>query len=176
MIRKLIALLCLLTVVEARAQQSIDSSLMNLGIAPEPAAYLGNVIPYGYDAYPTPGYTQDLNFASGAAPRLIPYVPTLAATPVAGTNKFNIGLNVVPTAAASTAGLLPTPIAAGQEVIVVNPMANAVRIKAGGTNTINGSAAGAYIGSAAASITRCESLSTSAWQCGSLAVPTPAGP
>lgn len=122
------------------------------------------------------GFTADLTFVAGTTIRNVPYVPTMAATPVAGTNAFSIGVNAIPTAAANTAALMPTPIAAGQKLIAINTGPNAVRLKPGGTNTINGGSAGAYIPLATLLIAECESLSTSAWQCGTKTIPTPAGP
>lgn len=120
--------------------------------------------------------TTDLPFAAGAAPKLVPYVPTMAATPAAGTNIVKIGVNVVPTAAADTAALMPTPTGGGQYLEVFNSGPNAVRIKAGGTNTINGSAGGAYIPLATFQAARCRSQSATAWGCELTVVPTPAGP
>lgn len=122
------------------------------------------------------GFETDTPYVAGSAPRLVPYTVTMAATPVAGTNDFKIGVNVVPTAAANTAALMPTPAAAGQSLVAINTMANAVRIKPGGTNTINGGSAGAYIPLAAQTMAECVSLSTTAWQCSTKVVPTPAGP
>lgn len=113
---------------------------------------------------------------SGTVRAVPAYVPTMAATPVAGTNAYIWGVNAVPTAAANTSAFLPTPVAAGQKATIINTMANAVRISAGGTNTINGGSAGGYIPLAAAAIADCESTSTSAVWCGTRAVPTPAGP
>lgn len=104
------------------------------------------------------------------------FVPTMAATPVAATNDFKLGLNVVPTAAANTAALMPTPVTAGQRLTIVNNSGAAVRIKAGGTNTINGSAGGAYIPLAVAAIADCTASTTTNWYCSTGAVPTPAGP
>jgi hypothetical protein len=162
-----------ISVVAIAAAQSLKRDLVGLGVPAEVANELGNSIP---PAYATAGYSQDVRFQAGAAPRLAPFVPTLAATPVAGTNDFRIGINAVPTAAANTAAILPTPAGAGQQVIVANTMANAVRIKAGGTNTINGSAAGAYIPLAAQAVADCHATSATNWYCGYRAVPTPAGP
>lgn len=118
----------------------------------------------------------DIPYASNAAPRLAAYVPTLAATPAAGTNDFKIGFNVVPTAAANAAAIFPTPAANGQYLEVFNSGPNAVRLKAGGTNTINASAAGAYIPLATFQNAKCRSASTGAWVCAVDTVPTPAGP
>lgn len=142
-----------------------SGDVIKLSVATTPIAQFGST-----------GFSTDLPFASDAAPRLAPYTATLAATPAAGTNDFKIGINIVPTAAANTAALLPTPLATGQRVTIVNTMANAVRIKAGGTNTINGSAAGAYVPLAAAAVIDCETTTATNWFCGYRAVPTPAGP
>jgi len=121
-------------------------------------------------------FAADATFATDTAPRLAAYVPTMAATPVAGKNDFKIGYNVIPTAAADTAALLPTPGVAGKYVQIFNSGPNAVRIKAGGTNTINASAAGAYIPLATFRMAECRSASAGAWVCTHGTVPTPAGP
>lgn len=121
-------------------------------------------------------FAADATFVADTAPRLAAYVPTMAATPAAGTNDFKIGYNVVPTAAADTAALLPTPGVAGKYVQIFNSGPNAVRIKAGGTNTINASAAGAYIPLATFRMAECRSASAGAWVCTHGTVPTPAGP
>lgn len=104
------------------------------------------------------------------------YVPTAIATPVAGTNDLKLGLNVYPTAAANAAAILPTPAAAGVTVRLFNSGPNAVRAKAGGTNTINGSSAGAYIPIATLQEIICTANSATNWGCLQGSVPTPAGP
>lgn len=102
--------------------------------------------------------------------------PTLAATPVAGTNMFKLGLNVIPTHAADTAGLLPTPQAAGEVVRIASAASNTVRIKPGGTNTINGGSAGAYLPIATGGVTVCTATTATAWSCNPDVQPTPQGP
>lgn len=104
------------------------------------------------------------------------YVPTLVSTPVAGTNDLKLGLNVIPTAAANAAAILPTPSGAGVTVRLFNSGPNAVRAKAGGTNTINGSSAGAYIPIATLQEIVCTANSATNWGCSQGSVPTPAGP
>lgn len=104
------------------------------------------------------------------------YVPTFAATPAAGTNDIKKGFNAIPTAAANTAACLPAVPVAGDVFEGMNTMANAVRVKACGTPGINGAAAGTYLTVAAATYFRCTASSATAYQCGTLAVPTPAGP
>jgi hypothetical protein len=116
---------------------------------------------------------------NSAVVAMAPYVPTPVATPVAATNQGLWTVNAIPTAAANTAFIIATPAAAGQKATFINTGPNAVRAKAGGSNTINGSAAGAYIPLAALSITDCESTSagtSAAIFCGTRGVPTPAGP
>lgn len=107
---------------------------------------------------------------------LAPVVPTMASTPVAGTNDFKGVVNVVPTAALNTAALLPASPTAGDLKIIVNNGPNAVRVKAGGTDTINGGSAGNYIPLATMQQAECVAMSTSAWNCSLQTVPTPAGP
>jgi hypothetical protein len=104
------------------------------------------------------------------------YVPTFAATPAAGTNDIKKGFNAIPTAAANTAACLPAVPVAGDVFEGMNTMANSVRVKACGTPGINGAAAGTYFPVAAATYFRCVASSATAYQCGTLAVPTPAGP
>lgn len=122
------------------------------------------------------GVSSDIPMVAGYALRPVPYTVTLAATPVAGSNDFKVGVNIAPTAVANTAALMPTPSAVGQQLTVINTGGNAVRVKPGGTNTINGGAAGAYIPLAAAQVVHCSATTTSAWYCWYGAVPTPAGP
>lgn len=104
------------------------------------------------------------------------YVPTFAATPAAGTNDLKVGFNAVPTAAANTAACLPAVPDVGDTVEGFNSMANTVRVKACGTPGINGAAAGTYIPLATMNYFRCTAETATAWRCGTLAVPTPAGP
>lgn len=115
---------------------------------------------------------------SGApAFRMVPYVPTLAATPVAGTNDFRGGSNAVPTAAANTAGCLPTSPTNGDIVEIFNGMANAVRAKSCSTPGINGGAAGTYMTIPAWTRAKLKYSSTlTTWTASSETVPTPAGP
>lgn len=102
---------------------------------------------------------------------------TAAATPVAGTNDLKGYVVAIPTVAANAACLLPTPAAAGISKIIMNTGANAVRVKPGSTNTINGGTAGAYLPLAALSSMDCVSTSTTNWNCDvARAVPTPQGP
>lgn len=105
------------------------------------------------------------------------YVPTMAATPAAATNKFQPGLNVVPTAAANTAAFLgdATPVP-GQHFVINNSMANAVRIKAAGGATLNGATAGGYIALPALATVDCYTASATNQVCMQPVIPTPAGP
>lgn len=113
---------------------------------------------------------------SGAGQGQAVYVPTFAATPAAGTNDIKKGFNAIPTAAANTAGCLPAVPVVGDTFEGFNTGPNAVRVKACGTPGINGAAAGTYIPVAAATYFRCVANTATAYQCGTLAVPTPAGP
>lgn len=115
--------------------------------------------------------------ASGKGINMAVYVPTLAATPVVGTNRFLPGLNVIPTNAANNAGILgeATPVA-GQEFTIVNASGAAQRIKAGGGATLNGATAGGYIVLATLASVRCYSTSATNYNCEQPVIPTPAGP
>lgn len=108
--------------------------------------------------------------------QFVAYSPVLAATPAAPTNIFKLGLNVIPTHAANTAGLMPTPAAAGERLFVVSNASNTVRLKPGSTNTVNGGSAGAYLPIATGGTADCLSVSTSAWSCELGVMPTPQGP
>ena len=105
------------------------------------------------------------------------YVPTMAATPVAGTNVFAPGLNIVPTAAANTAAFLgaATPVV-GQRFVINNNSGASVRIKAAGGATLNGATAGGYIVLASLATVDCFTASTGNQVCLQPVVPTPAGP
>lgn len=103
-------------------------------------------------------------------------VPTMAATPVAGVNRFVPGVNVVPTAAANTAALLPATPVPGQIFTIINSGPNAVRIKAGGTAAINGGTAGNYVTLATQQQAECVTVGAAAHNCALGTVPTPAGP
>ena len=105
-----------------------------------------------------------------------PYTATFAATPAAPANVILGRVAIVPTAAANAAGLLkPTP-QVGDFVTIFNSGPNAVRIKAGGAATINGSSAGGYIPLATQQGAECLATGSAAWFCALNTVPTPAGP
>ena len=110
------------------------------------------------------------------APVLPLTVPTMAATPVAGVNDFRPGLNTVPTAAANTAALLPATPVPGQVFLIVNKSPNAIRVKAGGSASINGGSAGNYISVASLQEAQCVTTTTARHNCSLGVVPTPAGP
>lgn len=105
------------------------------------------------------------------------FVPTTAATPVAGTNIVKPGLNVVPTAAANDALFIgaSTPVV-GQQFRVVNSGPNAVRLKAAGGATLNGATAGGYITVATLATVDCITASATNQVCQQPVIPTPAGP
>lgn len=108
---------------------------------------------------------------------VLPYVPTMAATPVAGTNQILPGLNVIPTAAANTAAMFPaTPVPDARYYIKNSNGTNSVRVKGGGATTINGATAGGYIVLAAGVSAMCRGTSTSNIDCYLPPQPTPAGP
>lgn len=105
----------------------------------------------------------------------VPSVPTTAATPAAPANvaaKFAF----VPTAAANNAVLLPSSMNAGDTYVISNIGPNSIRIKAGGTNTINGGTAGAYFPLTTKLTAVCFNDTATNSQCGTLTVPTQAGP
>lgn len=103
------------------------------------------------------------------------YVPTVASTPVAGTNIIKPGLNIIPTAAANTALFIgaATPVV-GQHFIVNNSGANAVYLKAAGGATLNGATAGGRILVAALATVECFTVSATNQVCTQPVVPTPA--
>jgi hypothetical protein len=113
---------------------------------------------------------------AGLGQIMVPYVPTMAATPVAGTNVIQPGYNVVPTAAANTAALLPATPTPGQQFHIYNEGANSVRIKAGGASTMNGATAGGYIVLATKTSLECKASAAANYECFLPANPTPAGP
>lgn len=163
-----------ISVVAIAAAQTLRRDLVGLGVPPEVATELDKAIP---PAYATAGYTADLRFQAGTAPRQAPYVPTMAATPVVGTNEFRPGLNVVPTAAASTAAILgpSTPIP-GQQFIINNSGPNAVFVKAAGGATLNGATAGGKISLATLATIHCWTASATNQVCQQPVIPTPSAP
>lgn len=116
-------------------------------------------------------------FASGANAQLTAYVPTLVATPVAGTNVFQPGLNVVPTVAANAAAFIgPATPVPGQQFTIVNSGPNAIRAKAAGGATLNGATAGGYISIASLATVDCVTSASGNQSCRQPVIPTPAGP
>lgn len=114
---------------------------------------------------------------AGVGVRMVTYVPTMAATPVAGTNDFKPNtLSVVPTAAANTAALLPATPIPGDRFEIVNSGPNSVRIKAGGAATMNGATAGGYVVLATLAKAYCSATAAANYNCELPAAPTPAGP
>jgi hypothetical protein len=121
--------------------------------------------------------TSGIALPAGYTVKLAAWVPTMAATPVAATNYFKAGLNVVPTAAANTVSILPTPRGIGEWVEIVNDAGAAVRVHTpfDGTLGINGvtGATGYYVAVATKAVLDCFATSTSNYYCGSKTVPTP---
>ncbi len=113
----------------------------------------------------------------GTFVNMVAYVPTMAATPAAGTNMIQPGLNVIPTAAANTAAILgattPTP---GAQYVIYNSGPNSVRVKAGGGATMNGATAGGYAVMATNTSLECYASSAANYECKVPVHPTPAGP
>lgn len=116
-------------------------------------------------------------YSSGVNAQLAAYVPTLAATPVTGTNRYLPGLNIIPTNAANNAGFLgaSTPVV-GQQFRIVNASGAAQRIKASGGATLNGATAGGYISIASLATVDCITASATNQVCLQPVIPTPAGP
>lgn len=105
------------------------------------------------------------------------YVPTLAATPVAGTNDFKPNtVNVVPTHAANVAGLLPPTPIVGDQFVIKNAAGANIRVKAGGAATLNGATAGGYIVQGTGTIMHCYATAADNYDCDAPVQPTPAGP
>lgn len=147
------------------------------------ASKLCKNFPYNASASNTPSVsidaTRGITYSSSTQEtHIVPFVPTLVATPVAGTNDFR-SLSIVPTVAANAAGCLPTPSATVSDTynIFNNNAANAIRVKACGTPGMNGGASGTYISVPAQSLASCRSSSATNYNCTvSAVVPTPAGP
>ena len=122
--------------------------------------------------------TSGLTFqASGQNVVLAAYVPTMAATPVIGTNNILQGMNVIPTAAANAAAIIgaSTPVP-GQQFTIVNTGPNSVRLKSGGGATMNGATAGGYVVLATLQTAECIASSATNYNCHLAVNPTPAGP
>lgn len=194
--KRLILALCLVFAAKTAEAQNVKNDLIGLAMKPEIADYIAQIIPESGNqavlysptkvaisagAARTPNAifnTSGLTFNStGMNVVLAAYVPTMVATPVAGTNQIVPGLNVVPTAAANAAAIMgpSTPIP-GQQFRVVNSGANSVRIKAGGGATLNGATAGGYITLATLASLNCFTSSATNYQCEQPVIPTPAGP
>jgi hypothetical protein len=165
----LIAVLLALNTSEAIADQSQINELMGLGVPGITAAKFDELY---RTAIPT-----EMTYNAGFNDRLSAYVPTLAATPVAGTNLFKPGLNVIPTNAASNAGFLgaATPVV-GQQFRIINNSGAAQFIKASGGATLNGAQAGGKISIASLAIVDCITMSTGNQVCEQPVVPTPSAP
>lgn len=120
-----------------------------------------------------------ITYPAGKGPKLAVNSPVLISTPVAGTNYFYEGLNVVPaTATANTAAfvgaaLTPTP---GAEIKIYNASASTVRAKAAGGATINGATAGGYITIATLASVTCRYTSSTNLNCDVPVALTPQGP
>lgn len=106
------------------------------------------------------------------------FVPTLAATPVEGTNSLAKGqFNAIPTNAANNVGLLAPVPAVGDRYFGLNNSGASQRIKAAGTPGINGAAAGTYAIITTGSYFDCTATSATNYSCSMASqVLTPAGP
>lgn len=154
--------------------QTLKRDLIGLGVAPEVANELSAAIP---QPHTTAGYGAEVRFQAGFAPRLAPFVPTLAATPVVGTNEFRPGLNVVPTVALNAAAILgPSTPVPGQHFIINNSGPNAVFVKAGGGATLNGATAGGKIALPSLATVECVTASATNQICLQPVIPTPSAP
>lgn len=173
-----ICLSLLISVSFARADSTND--LISLGMKPEVADYIEKKMIYrdssgNVELKMATGKSLELPAKSGVSRAVA--VPTMASTPVAGTNEFYPGLNVVPTAAADTAALLgPSTPVPGQEFLISNNSGAAVRIKAAGGATLNGATAGGYITLASLATVECYTQSATNQVCLQPVIPTPAGP
>lgn len=127
-------------------------------------------------AFVTFNQTNGPTMATGYNIRLAAAVPTMAATPVAGTNLIYPGLNVIPTAAADTAAMFAATPVVGVQYQIFNSGPNTVRIKGGGATTLNGATAGGYIAMATLTNAYCVVTSASNINCSVAPAPTPAGP
>lgn len=154
-----------------------DSSGASLNLQSQNATSSVNIFTGGSKRLAVDG-SGNISIQTGAA--LIPpaYVPTMAATPVAGTNMVVPGINVVPTAAANTAAFIgaATPVA-NQRFTVINNSGAAIRLKASGGATLNGATAGGYISVANLATVECITMPGLTNQvCMQPVIPTPAGP
>lgn len=113
----------------------------------------------------TAGTTGGLKLAAQYGLHMAAYVPTMAATPAAGTNDFKIGMNAVPTAAAATGALLPASPTQGDIVEIMNTMGNEIQIFPGSGDTINNASANTVVGLGAYMRATCVANSASAWIC-----------
>lgn len=114
----------------------------------------------------TAGTSGGINLSAQYGLHMAAYVPTMASTPVQGTNDFKIGVNVVPTAAALTGAFLPFSPTNGDIVEIINSnSANEVQIFPGSSDTINGAAGNTVIGLGAGLKATCYANSASAWFC-----------
>ena len=125
----------------------------------------------------SPGQANSLCKVFGGSAQVLGNTPTLAATPVAGTNMFLAGLNVVSSSTATHAAFLgkSTPVP-GERFVIVNNTANIIRAKAAGGATLNGATAGGYIAIAALATVECVTASSGNQICQQPVIPTPAGP
>lgn len=173
MYKLFLSLLIALVASTVQAQTTCTGKLTGPAFTPQQATavcnYLGGVTFSTSSGVTMSANTQGVN--------LVPYVATMAATPVAGTNDIR-RLTVVPTAAANTAACLPALPTPGAKYEVFNSnTVNAIRVKPCGTPGVNGGAAGTYIGVAALAKAECDATTATNYNCVvSAAWPTPAGP
>lgn len=121
---------------------------------------------------PTSG-SGGLRFASAYGLRFAAYVPTLAATPAAGTNDFKIGYNAVPTAAANAGALLPASPTQGDIYEIANTGPNSISVYPGSGDAINAGTANQRLVVPTLNTVRCIANSASLWYCSLNAAPTP---
>lgn len=111
-----------------------------------------------------------LILASTYGMRFAAYVPTMVAgTPTPTVSMFNLGLNVIPTAAAAAAAKLPASPTQGDFVEILNTSPNEANICPGAGDTIaSGGVTGSAdvcVGALTGSRVTCVANSASAWHC-----------
>lgn len=157
------------TAIAQETRSQATSSLMGLGmpgsLATEVAGLAtGLAVQSGSITFST----------AGLGVRLPTYVPTMASTPVAGTNMFKVGLNVVPTAASNTEALLDATPTPGDVYYIYNSGPNTIKVKMGGVTTMNGAGAGGTLAIATLLSATCRITSASNANCVLEVAPTPA--
>lgn len=174
MVRLFNILTLLLLVLLAPLGAQAQSAIFKIGTGESPMLLSRTGKPLVLGSQSTEGILIRINGATLEKYSSSPAVPTMAATPVVGTNEFYPGLNVVPTAAANTAAFLgpSTPIP-NQRFLISNASGAAVRVKAAGGATLNGATAGGWISVASLATVECFTQSATNQVCMQPVIPTP---